>query len=192
MQTEKVLWALSIFWIYVVIGGFLGLVFPYFSFTSPVEAVLPHAILSNDFVKEMVHPAFAQVQDFLGFPTPRPSAPFVYTNDWGGSFGLLVPFVILAWQTGLRRRFKIILGCAAAASIVPVVFSMNRGLWLSLGLGLVYAALRLSLKGRERALIAFVSVTILVAGALFLTPLGEHALRTVGHTPQQQPPRLAV
>ena len=143
-----------------------------FSFTSPVEAMLPHAILSNDFVKEMVHPAFAQVQEFLGFPTPRPSAPFVYTNDWGGCFGLLVPFVILAWQTGVRRRFKMILGVMAAASIIPVVLSMNRGLWLSLGLGLVYAALRLSLKGRERALIAFVAVTILLVGALFFTPLG--------------------
>lgn len=173
LETEKILRALSIFWIYVVIGGFLGLVFPSFSFTSPVEAMLPRAILSNDFVKEMVHPAFAQVQEFLGFPTPRPSAPFVYTNDWGGAFALLVPFVILVWQAGLRRRFKVVLACAAAASIVPVVFSMNRGLWLSLGLGLVYAALRLSLKGRERALIAFVSVTILLAGALFLTPLGS-------------------
>lgn len=172
LQTRKVIWALSIFWIYVVIGGFLGLLLPNFSFTSPVEAALPHAILNNDFVKEMVHPAFAQVQDFLGFPTPRPSAPFVYTNDWGGAFALLVPFVILAWQTGLRRRFKLVLACAAAASIIPVVFSMNRGLWLSLGVGLVYAALRLSLKGSERAFIAFVSVVILVAGALFLTPLG--------------------
>lgn len=172
LETKKILWALSIFWIYVVFGGFLGLVFPYFSFTSPVEAMLPHAILSNDFVKEMVHPAFAQVQEFLGFPTPRPSAPFVYTNDWGACFALLVPFVVLAWQTGLRRRFKMILGVLAGASIIPVVLSMNRGLWLSLGLGLVYAALRLSLKGRERALIAFVTVTILLVGALFFTPLG--------------------
>lgn len=172
LETKKILWALSIFWIYVVIGGFLGLVFPSFSFTSPVEAVLPHSILSNDFVKEMVHPAFAQVQEFLGFPTPRPSAPFVYTNDWGACFALLVPFVVLSWQTGLRRRFKMILGVLAGASIIPVVLSMNRGLWLSLGLGLVYAALRLSLKGSERALIAFVTVTILLVGALFFTPLG--------------------
>ena len=65
-----------------------------------------------------------------------------------------------------------ILGVLAAVSIIPVVLSMNRGLWLSLGLGLVYAALRLSLKGSERALIAFVTVTILLVGALFFTPLG--------------------
>ena len=191
LPTEKVLWALSIFWIYVVIGGFLGLVFPYFAFKSPVEAVLPHAILSNDFVKEMVHPAFAQVQDFLGFPTPRPSAPFVYTNDWGGSFGLLVPFVILAWQTGLRRRFKFILACAAAASVIPVVFSMNRGLWLSLGLGLVYAAFRLSIKGRERALIAFVTVTILLLGALFFTPLGSTLAERIA-TPHSNNRRVSL
>src|SRR4249919_67672 len=28
LQTSKVIWALSIFWIYVVIGGFLGLLLP--------------------------------------------------------------------------------------------------------------------------------------------------------------------
>ena len=38
LETSKVIWALSIFWIYVVIGGFLGLLLPNFSFTSPVEA----------------------------------------------------------------------------------------------------------------------------------------------------------
>ena len=30
-------------------------------FASPVEAVMPRFILANDFVKEMVHPAFAEV-----------------------------------------------------------------------------------------------------------------------------------
>ncbi len=42
-----------------------------------------------------VHPRFADVQDILGYPVSRPSAPFIYTNDWGGNFALLIPFVIL-------------------------------------------------------------------------------------------------
>ena len=102
----------------------------------------------------MVHPAFAQVQEFLGFPTPTFGSVRLYER-LGRRFALLVPFVILAWQTGLRRRFEVVLGGPAAGSMIPVVFSMNRGLWLSLGVGLVYAGLRLSLRGRERALIAF-------------------------------------
>jgi polysaccharide biosynthesis protein PslJ len=171
LETKRVIAVACIFWIYVVIGGFLGLLMPNFSFKSPVEALLPGAILSNDFVKEMVHPAFAQVQDFLGFPTPRPSAPFVYTNDWGGAFALLVPFVILAWGSGLSKRFKMILVMTTLASVIPVVFSLNRGLWLSLGVGLTYAAIRLTLRGRERAMVGFLVVTVAVTAAVLFTPL---------------------
>ena len=39
---------------------------------------------------------------------------------------------------------------AMAASIVPVVFSLNRGLWLSLGLALMYAMFRFWLRGDFR------------------------------------------
>jgi hypothetical protein len=170
LDNRGVLIPLSIFWIYVVIGGTLGLLFPNLSFTSPVERILPNAILQNDFVKEMVHPALAQVHVFLGYPTPRPSAPFVYTNDWGGAFALLVPAVILTWGVA-SRRFSTVLVVTAVASIVPVVFSLNRGLWLSLGVGLVYAAMRLTLRGRERAMLAFMAGSMVVLAVVAFTPL---------------------
>jgi O-antigen ligase len=170
LDDRRVLTAVSVFWIYVVIGGFLGLLFPSVSFVSPVERVLPQSILQNDFVKELVHPAFAQVQVFLGFPTARPAAPFVYTNDWGGAFALLVPMVILAWRV-VSRRFKLVLLLVGVASVVPVVFSLNRGLWLSLGLGLVYAGFRLTLRGRERAMVAFLVASLAIVAAVTLTPL---------------------
>jgi O-antigen ligase len=173
LESKRVIWVACIFWIYVVIGGFLGLIMPDFSFKSPVEAFLPGVILSNDFVKEMVHPAFAQVQDFLGFPTPRPSAPFVYTNDWGGAFALLVPFVVIAWGSALSRRFKMILAVTALASVVPIVSSLNRGLWLSLGVGLAYAAFRLAMRGRERAMVGFFVVSVIVTAAVLFTPLKQ-------------------
>lgn len=171
LQTRHLVMAMSIFWIYVAVGGYLGLLFPSFSFSSPVETLMPHFILANDFVKLMVHPAFAEVQEVLGYASPRPSAPFVYTNDWGGAFALLIPFVILAWNSRLSRRFRMVLGITAAASAVPVIISLNRGLWLSLGVGLVYAAFRLAMQGRERAMVAFLIVTIGVTGLALFSPL---------------------
>jgi polysaccharide biosynthesis protein PslJ len=171
LETRKILWIMSVFWIYVVIGGFLGLMFPSFSFTSPVESILPRSLLANDFVKLMVHPTFAEVQNFLGFATPRPSAPFVYTNDWGGAYALLTPFMILALGSKLRRRFKTILVATAIASVIPVVLSLNRGLWLSLGLGLMYASFRLALRGRERAIVISVVSVCIVTGLVIFTPL---------------------
>lgn len=171
LQTRRLVMAMSIFWIYVAVGGYLGLLFPSFSFASPVETVMPHFILANDFVKEMVHPAFAEVQEVLGYASPRPSVPFVYTNDWGGAFALLIPFVVLAWSSRLSRRFRMVLGIIAAASAIPVIISLNRGLWLSLGVGLVYAAFRLAMRGRERAMVAFLIVTIGVTGLVLFSPL---------------------
>jgi hypothetical protein len=171
LEKRKVITILAIFWTYVVIGGYLGILFPNFSFTSPAEVLMPHALVTNDFVHDLVHPSFADVQDILGYPVSRPSAPFIYTNDWGGNFALLIPFVILAWGSPVGRRFKKILACFAVVSLVPVVVSLNRGLWLSLSLGLLYAAVRLAIRGRPRAIVAIVACPIVLIGAIFLTPL---------------------
>ena len=171
LPATKIIGILALFWTYVVIGGWLGLMLPNVEFTSPMEKILPHSIVSNDFVKEMVHPGFAEIQDILGYPTPRPSAPFIYTNDWGGNFALLVPFVILAWSSPIKKRFKMFLGGVAGLSIVPVLLSLNRGLWLSLGVGLFYAAVRLAMRGRERPLIGVVGLLSFVAIMVFLSPL---------------------
>jgi polysaccharide biosynthesis protein PslJ len=171
LPATKVIAVLALFWTYVGIGGWLGLLLPHVQFTSPMEAILPHSIVSNDFVKEMVHPGFADVQDILGYQTPRPSAPFIYTNDWGGNFALLIPFVILAWSSPIRRRFKFFLAGVAGVSIVPVLLSLNRGLWLSLGVGLFYAALRLAMRGRERPLIGIVALLAFAGVIVFLSPL---------------------
>jgi hypothetical protein len=173
LHTKTIIKIFSIFWIYVVIGGFLGMLFPNFSFSSPMERLLPQFIVTNDFVKEMVHPAFAQVMDVLGYAAPRPSAPFVYTNDWGANYALLIPFVVIAWGSALSRRFKMFLAGVAVASIIPMIFSLNRGLWLSLGLGLFYAAFRMFLRGRERPLIGIVAILVVIGAMAFLTPLHQ-------------------
>lgn len=173
LEARKVIAVMAIFWCYVVVGGYLGLLMPHFSFASPMEKLLPGFIVSNDFVKEMVHPAFAQVQDILGYDTPRPSAPFVYTNDWGGNFALLVPVVIIAWNSPLRRRFKMTLAVFAGLSVIPFALSLNRGLWLSLSVGLIYASVRLALRGRGRALIAMISILVLAGGVILLTPIHQ-------------------
>lgn len=173
LPATKIISVLAIFWMYVVLGGFLGILLPNFSFTSPVEAVLPHSIVSNDFVKEMVHPGFAEIQDILGYPVPRPSAPFIYTNDWGGNYALLVPFVILAWSSPISKKFKFLLAGVAGASIIPLLISLNRGLWLSAGVGMLYAAVRLAMRGRERPLIGLVGLLTFVGVMVFLTPLHQ-------------------
>jgi polysaccharide biosynthesis protein PslJ len=173
LPATKVTGILTVFWSFAVIGGFLALAFPDGAFTSVAELVLPPGVAGNPFVYELVHPELAQVHDFLGYPIPRPKAPFVYTNEWGANVALLTPFVLLTWRSLSRGALRSLLGVLLVASVVPIVVSVNRGLWLSLGVGLTYAAVRMAMRGRIRALYGLVAF-IVVSGLLILaTPLAS-------------------
>jgi polysaccharide biosynthesis protein PslJ len=161
LPPRRVALIMTAFWVVVVAGGFLGLRFPEGHFSTPTQKLLPGSLLANEFVYDLVHPSFAQV-NAAGRVAPRPQAPFPYTNQWGASFALLLPFVLYALtqvRQGLRRLIMLVL----LASLVPVFLSLNRGLWVSLGFGLVYAALRFALRGRLKALLG-VLLLVAVAG----------------------------
>ena len=171
LPSSRITAMLTVFWGYAVLGGFLALAFPDASFTSVAERLLPPGVVANPFVFELVHPELAQVHEFLGYPIPRPKAPFVYTNEWGAIMALLTPFVLATWRTVTRPSLRLLLGILLLASIVPIVVSVNRGLWLSLGLGLSYAAVRLAVRGRVRALQALVGFMVLSGIVILTTPL---------------------
>jgi hypothetical protein len=154
------------FFVVVVCGGLLGLVAPTFQLTSPVEMLLPAHVAQNGFVRSLVHPASSQLMDVLGFTSPRPSAPFGYTNTWGNCFALLLGWFVVSWlfkDSSPRRRVAGLALLAVAA--VPVVYSLNRGLWVALGLAAAYTALRLAQRGKV-ALIATVMVGMAVGGVV--------------------------
>jgi hypothetical protein len=171
LPTRRVITIMAIFWMFVVVGGFLGVLFPSVSFTSPVERLLPGRFASSEFIHELVHPAFAQVMDILGYEAPRPKAPFTYATNWGAAFGLLTPFVILAWKYARTQAWKTVTALMFVAAIVPVVSSLNRALWLSLGVGLLYAAVRLALAGRGRALRSVILLLVTIVAVVYVTPL---------------------
>jgi hypothetical protein len=161
-------------WLFVVtvLGGLLGVVAGNFAFTSPVELLLPHHLRSNSFVQSMVHPYAAQIMDLVGGDKPRPAAPWGYTNTWGNNFCLLAGWlVVAAWQSGTRRARTWALVCLGA-SIVPAVVSLNRGLWIGLGVLVLYVAARYVLAGRLWILVVVVLAAIGPAIALAATPLG--------------------
>lgn len=172
LPTRAAVYTMAFFWAVVVLGGYAGLLLPNRSFTSVLELVLPKGLTANAFVHSMVHPGFSDTSTLLGFAVPRPKAPFNYTNEWGANLALLTPFflVALGW---LRRRGQRILGAAALLlAAVPVVESLNRGLWLSLGVAGSYLAVRLALRGDTRALT--VGAVALAIGLVILvfSPLG--------------------
>jgi hypothetical protein len=166
VSTQRIVRLLG--WMFVVTTSFgvLAVLAPTLEFESPMELVLPHSVVSTNFVRTLIHPSLSSTSDFLGYVQPRPTAPFPYSNAWGNNLALYLPFFVLAWfgrDAGWRRKvgpFVLI------AAVFPIIFSLNRGLWISLALAAVYAAVRLAVNGRVRALQALVAA-LLVGGIAF-------------------------
>jgi O-antigen ligase len=171
LPSRRVVMIMVGFWVFVVVGGFLGLLFPQGEFSTPAEILLPGSLTGHAFVYELVHPRLAQVHDFLGYAVARPAAPFVYTNEWGANMAVLTPFAFASWRAARSRALRALLSIVLVASVVPIVVSLNRGLWLGLSLGLLYGAARLALRGRGRLLLGVAVLFAIVATLIVATPL---------------------
>ena len=173
ISAGRIVRAFTMLWFATVAGGYLALVLGDFTFASPMAYLLPRSLATNDLISALVNPGFADVQDFIGFPVPRPKAPFPFTNSWGSMMGLLTPFGIMALSVpdvGIPRRYVRI---TLIASVVPIVISLNRGLWLSLVVAALYVAVRLGIAGHAALLAKLgLGVAVLVAVVVF-SPLGD-------------------
>jgi O-antigen ligase len=120
----------------------------------------------------MVHPQVAQIQDVIGTGDPRPNAPFEFTNAWGNNISILLIWFVVGWIVygTLRRRMW---GLAAlAVAVVPVIYSLNRGLWLGLAFAATYVTLRLAIAGRPWLIGVLAGVAAAGVLVLAVTPLG--------------------
>ncbi|MEV1169379.1 hypothetical protein [Nonomuraea sp. NPDC049784] len=160
---------LGVLFVTTVAGGLLGVFFPSFAFTSPVELLLPDWAAGNSFVQNLIHPTAAQTQKVLGFASPRPEAPFEWANAWGSNVSVLLVWFVVGWWVHGGRRQKAFVAVLLALAAIPIVYSLNRGLWIGLGLALTYLVLRLG--GRARVLLCGAAA---VAALVFaLSPLAS-------------------
>ncbi|WP_062440331.1 hypothetical protein [Herbidospora daliensis] len=154
---------LGVLFLTTVAGGLLGVLAPEFEFTAPMEHLLPdHAFVTN-----LVHPTAAQIQWVLGHPSPRPEAPFEWANAWGGNVSILLVWFVVGWWVygGPARRVVAVVAVVVAA--VPIVYSLNRGLWAAIAVGVAYLIVR----NRNRA--ALLTLAAATAAAFTFSPLGQ-------------------
>jgi hypothetical protein len=159
---------LTVFFGWTVAGGYLGLMFPAATIRTPLAYVLPGALLSNDLVQQMAVRRLTQYNpNAWTVIDPRPSAPFLYTNNWGNAYSLLVPMAVLYIREvrGTLRAWGV--GLLLAVSVVPAFLTLNRGMFIGLAIIGVYVAVRFALMGHVRAL----------AGLGLLAAAGVLALR---------------
>jgi hypothetical protein len=172
LSRRRLVRLLGLLFVVTVAGGLLGVVAGNFQFTSPFEWLLPAGIRDKGFVQSLVHPYAAQMMDLVGGEKPRPAAPWGYTNTWGNNFCLLVGWLVVAARSARPAR-KALATLALVVSIVPAVLSLNRGLWVGVGLLIGYVAVRYVLAGKLWIIGAGTVAGVALVVALVASPLGD-------------------
>jgi len=78
---------------------------------------------------------------------------------------------LIGWLMFASTRRRIVALCVLAISVVPVVYSQNRGMWLGLVIGGVYVAVRLALQRRYGVLLVMAAAAGLVGAVVLVSPL---------------------
>lgn len=180
LTRAKVLQYATVFFGWLVVGGYLGMRAPYGRISTPILQVMPASLANNPYVLDLLSPRFAEVQKPFGVQQAfvRPSAPFVYTNGWGHAYVLLLPLVV-AYMLRASRRGRLVAGGLLVLSVPPALATLNRGIFIGVGVAAGYLALRLArrltLVGvlRLGALGGALAIGVLTFGAGALARLGE-------------------
>lgn len=166
LPTRRMAEVLGLMFVYTTAGGLVGSFLPTLELTSPMELLLPGRLAANPLVTDWIHPKVASIETILGYEQARPQAPFAYANVWGSAYAFFLPFFLITWliKAGPLRRVSGAL--ILAASLWPVVYSLNRGLWLSLGLMGLFVLAKILSSGNLAAVRR--TVAALLAGGLLV------------------------
>jgi hypothetical protein len=179
LPRKRLAWLLGLVGIYAVVGGLAGVVDPTFGFTSPLARVLPASLQQG--LAAALNPGTSQVMGFLGFAEGRVKAPFTYTNQWGNCLAILLPWLYVAWRSyGTRVQRRVIFPLFIVA-LVPVVLSLDRGLWVGLIVLVVYLAVRLAAQGKLAVLGAVCAALVVASIVILASPLGSLVTQRLNH-----------
>jgi hypothetical protein len=192
VPTRRIVDMLAALWIVLIGFGYLAILMPTFSAPSPVQQLLPQSLAGNPFIYDLTVIRFAELQVFLTGTVPRPAAPMAYTNGWGSTVGLLTPFFILSWLTAPAARRRLAGWLMAAAAVVPIAVSTNRGMWLSIAVALVYFAFRRALQADIRPLLAVAVLGAVAIALVLFTPLDTFVTARLENTQASNTTREAV
>jgi hypothetical protein len=152
-----------------ILLGALSLALPDFGFTTPSAWFLPGGFRDEgDAIARL-----SQMQPILGDVSPRPAAPFAFTNAWGNNLSLLLVWLVVGWGVLGTRLRRLGLYCLLLLALAPIVFSLNRGMWVGLAFAVLVVTVRLALRGRVKALAALVLAASIGAAVFVATPAQE-------------------
>jgi hypothetical protein len=170
---ERILRPLCLFWLSLVVLGWLGILLPRLSVTSPLEAVLPAGLAANPFIHDLVHLRAAEYSANAVQPIYRPSAPFAYTNTWGSTWALLLPCVVAYLLSVRRSRLRPMLAVSLLVSLPPAFLTLNRGMFVSLAAGLGVLALRGIARRQAKVVVSVVLAIGLIGVTSLIIPVNQ-------------------
>lgn len=172
LSSQTIIRAVAWLFVWFTAGGILGLFAPGIDFPSVLQALLPDSVARNPFVNSLMRIRVAQVQDVLGTPLPRPSAPFFYTNEWGFATAISLPFFVAAWWArGWRWRIAMLF--VLAAGLFAIVSSLNRGVWIAVLSAVGLAIVQTTLQGRFKAIAVSAVVMLATLILVLFSPLSD-------------------
>ena len=162
--------------------GWIGVFKPQFAFTTPMELLLPDVITSDDGAHAILHSHATEFNPRSLNPYYRTAAPYPYTNNWGTGFAILVPCVV-AYLTSVRTGWlRTVLLVTAPLALVPAFFTLNRGMFIGLGAGLLYLGVRALMRGDVRLIGSIVGVAIVGWIATLFIPVTDLISNRVENT----------
>src|SRR6185312_10160874 len=97
VPTRAVINGMAGFWVAVIYGGWLAVLYPTLQLKSPAEYVFPHSLLNNTY--------------------------FYYTTAWGSTCAMLTPIALAALAAKPGRTWGRVLKITMGLSVVPIIFS---------------------------------------------------------------------
>lgn len=172
VPTRKLVDWLALLWVVMIGFGYLAQVLPDLAMPSPLTVLLGPAG-DIDFVARITEWNLSDVQTLLGRDIARPAAPFPAANSWGAAVAILTPFFLRSWIVDARGRRRQTGYALLVAALVPIVLSINRGLWISLIIAAVYFVARKAMRGKFGPIVVL-SVAVVAVGVVFVaTPVGS-------------------
>ncbi|WP_018253149.1 O-antigen ligase family protein [Salinispora mooreana] len=177
-----VLLPLCAFWLGLVALGWLSVLAPRLGMTTPVEILLPGAIAAEPFVHDMVHLSTAEYSARSLNPIYRPAAPYAYTNNYGSAYAMVLPGVVAVIMLRRRGVLRWLLLGSLPLSLVPAFLTLNRAMFLSLGVGLLVLGIRAGRHGNTRVATSIVGVLLVGLLATVFIPVAQLIGDRVGNS----------
>ena len=158
----------------MTVAGIAAMILPEAVFRTPLSFLVPRALLANEMVGDMVIRHLSQWKADAWVPQAvRPAAPFLYANTWGNVYSLVLPLVMLHFWIVRHENWGKWTALLIVASMVPALATLNRGMFVGLGVTAAWVMIQAVRRGRTGHVVTGVLALAAAGFAVLISPFGQ-------------------